>query len=56
LPYGLLKAETASMLAKKVGWKNLPKKLLRQSGKSITFITTPTPLHLALKRLLALIK
>jgi len=28
----------------------LPKKFLRQSGKSVAFITTPVPLHLALGR------
>jgi hypothetical protein len=42
LPYGIRKAEIASMLAAKIGKKRLPKKFLRQSGRSITFITTPT--------------
>jgi len=32
--------------------KELAKEILMQSEKSITFITTPTPLHWALKRLL----
>jgi hypothetical protein len=47
--YGILKAETASMLVTKTDKKNLRKKFLRQSGKSIAFIMTPTPLHFAMK-------
>jgi hypothetical protein len=41
LPYGILKAETTSMLATKNGSKILPKKFLRQSGKSIASIMIP---------------
>ena len=36
--------------------KELAKEFLRQSRKSNAFKTTPTPLHFALKRLLALIR
>jgi hypothetical protein len=35
LLYGILKLETASMLATKIGQLILPKKIPRQSGKSI---------------------
>ena len=54
--YGILKAETASMLVTKTDKKNLRKKFLRQSGKSIASITTPTPLPLVMEKTQALIK
>jgi len=44
LQYGVLKAETASMLATKTGKNSLPKQCLSQVGK------VNSPLHLALKK------